>query len=123
MIPPFYHYVIVRKDLPLGVLAAQTIHAAGESIESPLPAGTHAICLAATCEQHLLEIASNLSKHNIKHTLIREPDEPWRNAAMAIGLAPVSDRKQIRKVVSQLPLLKYMEECDHDDHDAYGKLL
>lgn len=101
-----YHYVIVRADLPRGVQVAQTIHAAGESCEGPVPAGTHAIALAARDETHLREIRDRIWRAGIPHTLICEPDPPYDGQAMAVGLWPTSDRPAVRRVTSDLPLLR-----------------
>ena len=100
-----YHYVIVRKDLPRGVQFAQTIHAAGESCEGPLPSGTFAIALEARNEDHLDELAGKLWETEVPHTVIYEPDAPYHGQAMAIGIWPTRDRDGIRKVTSDLPLL------------------
>ena len=101
-----YHYVIVRGDLPHGVQMAQTIHAAGESCEGPLPSGTHAIALSARNESHLEEIASRLWEAEIPHTVITEPDAPYDGQVMAVGIWPTSDRDRIRRVTSSLPLVR-----------------
>src|SRR6185436_16675151 len=85
------HYCIVRADLPRGVLAAQLIHAAGESSPGGLPEGTRAVALAAQGELHLASIERHLRQLGIDHRAIREPDPPWDGALMAIGLAPVHD--------------------------------
>lgn len=101
-----YHYVIVRADLPHGVQVAQTIHAAGESCEGPLPSGTYAIALAARDQLHLEELATRLWDAEIPHRVIEEPDSPYDGQIMAIGLWPTSDRDRVRKVLSSLPLIK-----------------
>lgn len=100
------HYCIVRADLPRGVLAAQLIHAAGESSPGDLRPGTRAIALAARNELHLASIERRLCRLGIEHRAIREPDPPWSGALMAIGLVPVSDRIKVRKVTQRLPLLE-----------------
>ena len=103
---------MIRKDLPLGTLAAQLVHAAGESANVPggIPSGTHAIVLAAKNEAQLRRIAWKLTKRNIPHHLICEPDSPHNGAAMAIGVSPVRDRKSLRKALSNLPLLSEPKE-------------
>lgn len=101
-----YHYVIVRGDLPHGVQVAQTIHAAGESCEGPLPSGTHAIALSAHSEDHLEDIAMRLWEAEIPHTVIRESDPPYNGQLMAVGIWPTDDRGRIRKVTSDLPLVR-----------------
>jgi hypothetical protein len=95
----------VRADLPFGVMAAQLIHAAGESSPGDLSSGTYAIALAAESEIQLLSIEKRLISKNIQHVAIREPDAPWGGQLMAIGIAPC-DRSLIRKEVSQLPLIR-----------------
>jgi hypothetical protein len=112
---PYYHYCVVRIDLPLGVLSAQLLHAAGESA-TPLPlSGTRAVCLAAKDEQELLKIALRLDRRQIPYKLIREPDLPWNGQAMAIGLHPTQDRKPIRRALSRLPLVTERKKDDHYD--------
>lgn len=96
---------MVRRDLPLGVIVAQAIHAAGESSPGDLPEGTRAIALAAESEIQLLALERRLKAKGIPHVAIREPDEPWCNQLLAIGIAPC-ERSLIRKEVSQFPLIR-----------------
>ena len=103
---PLTHYCIIREDLPLGVLAAQLTHAAGESSPGSLPKNTTAVVLAAKNEAHLEFVEAKLRRLAIPHHAIREPDSPWNEALMSIGIPPVEDRTTIRKAVSSLPLLK-----------------
>lgn len=100
-----YHYCIARIDLPVGDLAAQLIHAAGESSPGNLPPETRAVALGARSEIELLKLEQKLKKKNIPHVAIREPDEPWCGQIMAIGIAPCR-RSLIRKEVSNFPLIK-----------------
>jgi len=100
------HYCILRRDLPLGVFAAQLIHAAGESAGGDLPNNTFAVALGARDEAHLEFIEAKLRRLSIPHHAIREPDDPWNGALMAIGLVPVADRKTTKKVTKGLPLIK-----------------
>jgi hypothetical protein len=86
-------------------MAAQLIHAAGESSPGDLSSGTFAIALAAKSELQLLAIEKRLISQNIQHSAIRESDDPWDGQLMAIGIAPC-DRSIVRKEVSQLPLVK-----------------
>lgn len=102
----FTHYCIVRADLPRGVLAAQLIHAAGESSPGGLPKGTRAVALAACDELDLVRIERRLQQLGIDHRAIREPDPPWDSALMAIGLVPVHDRTTLRRALRRLPLLE-----------------
>lgn len=101
-----YHYVVVREDLPLGVIAAQLVHAAGESSPGDLKSGTYAVVLAARSEAHLLELAACLRQAHVPHVLVEEPDPPWNGATMAIGIVPTTDRKRVQQVLGRLPLLR-----------------
>lgn len=90
------HYVIVRKDLPLGVIAAQVTHAAGESFAewSALhhgmrpPEHTTAVVLEARNAQHIYAILRKLDTTGIDFAPIYEPDAPWNGTLMAIGVYP-----------------------------------
>jgi hypothetical protein len=94
--------VIVRGDLPHGSQVAQAIHAAGESAPGRVPKNTIAVALAARDQAHLLEIHALLTTAGIIHVLIVECDgEP-----MAIGCEPTRNRQSVRKVVSNLPLVR-----------------
>jgi len=86
-------------------MAAQLVHAAGESSDGFISSGTHAVALSAESEIQLLALEKRLILKGISHVSIREPDAPWCNQLMAIGIAP-GDRTMIRKEVSQLPLIK-----------------
>lgn len=99
------HFCIVRRDLPWPVIAAQLIHAAGESSEQ-LPVGTIAVALAAKNEDHLTFIEHKLQTLGIPHHAVREPDEPWNGALMAIGLQPTKDRSSVKPVTKKLQLLR-----------------
>lgn len=99
------HYCIVRGDLPRGVMAAQLIHAAGESSPGNLARGVSAVALAARDETQLLCIERRLVFDGISHRAIREPDPPWCGALMAIGLTPVN-RNSVASVLKRLPLVK-----------------
>jgi hypothetical protein len=99
--------VIVRGDVPLGVIVAQTIHAAGESSPGPsLPADTRAVALAAKDEAELLDLERQLIECGIPHVAIREPDTPYLGALMAIGIAPMSRTTQTREVLRRFPLIR-----------------
>lgn len=98
--------MIVRADLPRGTLAAQVVHAAGESSPGRLPAGTRAVVLAARDEAHLAALALALRRLAIPHHPIREPDPPHLGALMAIGIVPLADRRRLQPVTGQLPLLR-----------------
>lgn len=100
------HYCVVRIDLPRGTLAAQLIHAAGESAGQALAPGTIAVALAAGGEDELHAIERELVARGIPHRAIREPDPPWNGALMAIGIQPVVDRAAVAPVTGRLKLLR-----------------
>lgn len=111
---PFFHYVIVRADLPRGLQAAQCVHAAGESAaNADVPEGTHAVVLQVDDEEHLLHIAGKLHYAEIPYKLIIEPDLPLYEdrpleggQGTAIGIPPTQDRKKIAAVLGRLGLLR-----------------
>jgi len=81
------------------------VHAAGESSPGNLAHDTHAIVLAVPNEPALVALAERLAKARIAHVTIREPDAPWNNALMAIGLVP-GRKEALRRYLSSIPLLK-----------------
>ena len=87
----------------MGALAAQLVHAAGET--GPTEPGTHAIVLSARDQEHLLKIEQQLKNYKIRHHSVREPDPPWNGELMAIGLYPTSDRSTLKPVTKKLKLL------------------
>jgi hypothetical protein len=102
--PPKTHYVVVRDDLPKGVLAAHVCHAAGES--GPAPPGSIAVVLGVDGEAALIRVAARLDVQCVPYVLIRENAGPYDGQVTAIGIPPTSDRRAIRKAVSDLPLVK-----------------
>lgn len=85
---PVTHYVIVRRDLPLGMLAAQVVHAAGESSPGSLPEHTYAVVLAAKSSVQLADLSIDLTAAGIAHRCIYESDEPYCGQLLAVGVAP-----------------------------------
>lgn len=82
------------------------VHAAGESVATPLPDGTIAVALYVPTENTLREIAAALGERSLTHKLIVETEGPHAGAAMAIGVQPTTDRESVRKVLSKLPLVR-----------------
>jgi hypothetical protein len=92
----------VRSDLPLGTLAAQLAHAAGESFtHSDLP--TYVVVLAAKNQDDLVALEHRLLEEDIPHVAFREPD--LRNELTAIGIKPVEDRRKVRRLLDGFSLL------------------
>lgn len=82
------------------------MHAAGESSPGGLPDGTYAVVLMVPNEAALYALACKLERAGLGHKLVMEPDAPYNGALMAIGLLPVVDRKEVRRWLSSLPLLR-----------------
>jgi hypothetical protein len=95
----------VRADLPVGVQAAQIIHAAGYSSSGDLPEGTYAVALTTRDESELRSLALTLAREGHRANLIIEQDEPYTGQAMALGIAPC-DRRALRPILRKLPLMK-----------------
>ncbi len=89
------------------------IHAAGESAQLSSAAAaappTHAVALAASPAE-LAVLARALDAAGVAAVFVREPDEPWRGALMAIGIAPMP-RARLRHLLAHLPLVR-----GKDDH-------
>jgi hypothetical protein len=85
------------------LLAAQVVHAAGESSAKVAP-GTYAVVLAAgkVC---LEAIEVVLRDRGVAHSAIRENDGEFAGEIMAIGVMP-ERRSKIRRLFSSIPLLK-----------------
>jgi len=83
-----------------------SLHAAGESF-SPHCRGhpVYAVALSAASEEELLRLEYKLRRDEIPHVSIREPDSPWNNQLMAIGIEP-TDRDKIKRYTSGFPLVK-----------------
>lgn len=62
--------------------------------------------LAVPGEGALREVSCKLAAAGCKHRLVAEPDAPWSGQAMALGCDLLTDRTRVRKVVSNLPLLR-----------------
>ena len=84
------------------------VHAAGQSAQLPgaetASSPTTAVALEAPpCA--LLALQRVLVEHGVPHVLVREPDEPWRDAPMAIGVVPMP-RARVRRLLAHLPLVR-----------------
>ena len=105
------HYIIVRRDLPLGTLAAMITHAAGESsayYEDPYDGrfrGAHAVVLGVDSEKALDRLADKLFDLDIPNVRIRESSYPWNGALMAVGVVP-GEKEKIFPVLKNYLLLR-----------------
>lgn len=98
--------MVLRKDLPLGMQIAQTIHAAGESAAGiALPSNTHAVALHVRSELELRAVAARLAAAGVRHSLIVEADAPYEGQAMAFGVHPHAG-EEARRLLGSLPLAK-----------------
>lgn len=86
-------------------MAAQIVHAAGESAPQRLPAGTYAVVLAVDDSQALEALSERLTAQDVRHTVIRESDPPYQGQATAIGVEPAL-RSVLRRHFSSLPLFR-----------------
>jgi hypothetical protein len=89
----------------LGPLAAQVVHAAGESSPGNLPTGTIAVVLGVPDEKALIAISARLTLAGIAHKRIFEDAEPYKHQLMAIGCAP-GRKEVVGRVLRGLKLLK-----------------
>lgn len=93
----------MRSDLPHGVQVAQTAHAASEATGHP---PVIVVALAVPSEDALRQVAEALGKDSLTYQLVIEDAGPYAGQAMALGVAPSTDRAAIRKVTSHLPLVR-----------------
>lgn len=111
------HYIIVRRDLPLGVIAAMVCHAAGESAvlyQDPYDGrfrGATAVVLEAKDERWLNDYAEYLRQHDIQNVEVHESGGPFNGQFMAIGIVPC-DREKIAKRLEHLQVLKVSTYLD-----------
>lgn len=104
-----HHYCIIRKGLPVGVIAAQLVHAAGESN----PEGKHSYSVVLCANKDKLEIIeSKLKNLGVSHVSVRETDAPYNGELLAIGINPFvkENNPKLKQVVKRLSLLKGDEE-------------
>ena len=81
------------------------MHAAGESVEGPVPTGTYALALSAPDEAALLAFEARLTADGVPHAAIRENSGAFAGQLVAIGLRP-APRSALRRWTSSVPLLR-----------------
>ncbi len=83
------------------------VHAAGCAAQLPggFPAAppTVAVALLASLDE-LFVLQHVLVEQDLPHVLVREPDEPWRDEPMAIGVVPMR-RERVRRLFAHLRLV------------------
>lgn len=107
-----FHYVVVRADLPIGIIAANIVHATGESTALWLaltsegwPENMHAVVVTVPDEDALRRLDHKLWEARVPRARIHEPDAPYDGQMMALGLFP-GRKEDLRRHLSSLPLLK-----------------
>ena len=107
---PFQYIVLHQscRNHP-GVLACQAAHAAGEAlVDGPAPGDTHVVALVAETSTDLEALSVALTGAGLHHVLIREPDEPYFNAATAVGTRVIEarERQAFKPLFAQFKLLR-----------------
>ena len=108
------HYIIVRRDLPLGVMAAMVTHAAGESgaiYRDPLDGrfrGATAVVLGAKNQDAILDALVYMDKKNIQHVAVVESGAPYDGQFMAIGIVP-GNRDKLGPLMAEFQVLKALD--------------
>lgn len=103
-----YQYIVLHQSCRNhpGVTAVQAAHAAGESVfAGPARGDTHVVALVAEKSEDLEALAGRLAGAGIRYVLIREPDEPYRGAAVALGIEP-QDREHVRPHVADFKVFR-----------------
>lgn len=98
------HYIVLHRSCGNrpGIAAAQAAHAAAESIQTlPVPADTFVCVLRADTSEEIEKLSTVLRDADIFHTVIREPDEPYNGAAVALGVEP-TERERVRSFLAHL---------------------
>lgn len=135
------HYIIVRRDLPTGVLLAMVAHAAGESFYRLCPrssekehlqskqevsgsspdggstfnaADTIAIVLGARNEGRLTKLANALHHAGVPYVGIHEIDGEFAGQLMALGVVP-GDRDLISPLVNDFHMLRELQPAPHEE--------
>jgi hypothetical protein len=111
---------VTRADLTDGYKAVQSTHAAiNFTFEHPSRAGpwfkdsNYLVQLVAKDENHLKNIILHCAKHDIAHTVFREPDIGNQITAICIEPSP-----KTKRVTSNLPLL--FKSKNNDTHKNNG---
>lgn len=111
------HYIIVRRDLPLGTMAAMVTHAAGESgalYQDPYDGrfrGATAVVLEAEDRDDLLDAADYLDTQGVQYVVVLESSPPYDGQAMAIGIVP-EDRAVLGPIMKDFKTLKTLDNPD-----------
>lgn|SRR3990167_6978572 len=117
------HYIIVRRDIPLGVLAAMVTHVAGESGALYQDSydgrfrGARAVVLEVKNELALYKAGALLFKHDIQFVDMKEHGGPYDGQYMAIGLVPV-ESDVVEAVLRPFQTLKELDKPTETTYDT-----
>lgn len=129
------HYLIIRRDLPFGVTLAQLAHAAANSMADYIVAKTEdadgmfygtifpeykgmtVVVLGVRSLNRLRKAAYRLEAKGVKHTIVREPDQPWNGQMMAVGIWPHEDTPEFRAEFENYELYKKWEGEDEQEEE------
>jgi hypothetical protein len=81
------------------------VHAAGESSPGNLPRDTYAVVLAVKDEAALARVEETLKEHGVQFVPVHEPDPPYFNQLMSIGVVP-GKKKEVGRYLSSIPLYR-----------------
>lgn len=110
------HYIIVRKDLPFGTTLAMVSHAAANSIidlisselvikvANPLTT----VVLGVDNQAALKRLSKRLAWRDVRHTVVKEPDAPYKNAWMALGIWP-GEREDLEPFFTRVQTYRWFE--------------
>lgn len=104
-----YHYIVVRRDLPLEKQLVHVAHAAGESVVvAPLSPSTRVALFHAADEQELLAQADKVRAAGFRVTIIHEPEGPeCGRGNVSFGVEPSDRHNKLRKLFHHLPLATF----------------
>ena len=121
------HYILVRRDLPFGVALAQTAHAAAYSMAAWVGQEMYAeydyyngassvmpdwspmtVVVLGVKDRRALKRWEKKIQKNHDYFMVREPDAPWHNQEMALGMYP-GERNELEGLFSKLELYQTYE--------------
>jgi hypothetical protein len=93
------HYIVVRKDLPVGVMCAMVTHAAGESgalYQDRYDGrfrGATAVVLEVEDQAGLEKVVGKLFNAGLPYVTVYERGGPYDGQFMAVGVVPIERDK------------------------------
>ena len=115
------HYIIVRKDMPMGVVAAQVAHVAAESavLYTSFFHGSTVVVLEVDNQTQLLRANSKLIQAGLAPVCFYESSGPLGGQFTALGLVPC----EREKVAELLKNYRLFNEVDKAVQEAYNSKL